>query len=108
MQGLVGQHISQEKTVRVVRCDAFGESMVKATLQDSGWTYHHDGINQQFHKITKQSSMANLMEIGHYFMRKLQEMVVPKETNGPLLSKHMWGYIPDGQQKGIACNQFPA
>jgi len=47
------------------------------------------------------------MQIEDYFMRKLQESAVSNNGLLPLLSKHLKGYVPDGQQAGIACNKYP-
>ena len=47
------------------------------------------------------------MEIEDYFIRKLQGMAITPIDSGPILSKHLKGYVPDGQQLGIVCNRFP-
>jgi hypothetical protein len=33
--------------------DPFGKNLVNATLLGSGWTYHHEEINNKIHKIIK-------------------------------------------------------
>ena len=92
---------------RQTLCDAYGENLAKATLPGSGWTYHHDSIILQIHKIARQSRLFNEREIEDYFMRRLQKNVVLTNNYVPLLSKHLKGYVPDARQIGIACNKFP-
>ncbi len=36
-----------------VTCDAHVENIIKAVLPGSGWTYHHDEVSKQVHKIAK-------------------------------------------------------
>ena len=72
----------------------------------SGWTKHHDEINNQVHKIIWQSGMASQVEVEDYFIRKLQGMAVTPNDYVPILSKHIKGYDPDGRQLGIASNKF--
>ncbi len=93
---------------REMRCDAYGENLVKATLPEGGWTYHHDGINLQLHKIFRQSSMTSDLEIEDYFLRKLKETAINPGQNVPLLSRNLKGYVPDGRQTGIAKSKYPA
>jgi hypothetical protein len=81
--------------------------LVKVTLPESGWTYHHDEINNQVHKIIRQSGMISQIEVEDYFIRKLQGMAVTPNDIVPILSKHLRGYVPDGRQLGIANNKFP-
>ena len=56
--------------------DAYGENLVKATLPGSGWTYHHDAINNVIHKIIRQSGMESQLEIEDYFINKVREMAI--------------------------------
>ncbi len=56
LAGLKGHPILQKsgrkgKRSRETGCDVFGENLVKATLPGGGWTYHHNVINLQLHKI---------------------------------------------------------
>ncbi len=56
LEGMVGQKILQKsgrggRIQRETACDAYGENLVKATLPGGCWTYHHDGINVQLHRI---------------------------------------------------------
>jgi hypothetical protein len=53
--------------------DPYGENLVKATLPGGGWTYHHDGVNLQLHRIFRQSGMTSDMEVEDYFLRKLRD-----------------------------------
>ena len=80
--------------------------MVKATLPCLGWTYHHDEINKQMHKIVRQSGMGSQVEVEDYFIRKLDGMAVTPIDTVPILNKHLRGYVPDGRQFGIASNKF--
>jgi hypothetical protein len=89
-------------------CDAYGENLVKATLPGGGWMYHHDGINQQLHKIFRQSGMVSDMEVEDFFLRKLRETAINPALSVPLLSKNLKGYVPDGHQTGVACGKYPA
>ena len=70
--------------------------------------YHHDQINNQLHKIFRQSGMSSTMEIEDYFIRKLRETAINPVQSMPLLSKHLKGYVPDGHQTGIANGKYPA
>jgi hypothetical protein len=108
LEGLKGYPILQksgrkERRKRETVFDEYGEKLVKATLPGGGWTYHHNGINMQLHKIFWQSGMANDMEVEDYFLRRLKEMAINPAQSVPLLSKKIKGYVPDGYQTGIAC-----
>ena len=48
----------EEESGDGVQC-VYGENQVKATLSSGGWTYHHNGINLQLHRIFRQSGMVN-------------------------------------------------
>jgi len=67
LEGLVGQSIRQKSGGNrpniQTTCDAYGENLVKSTLLELRWTYHHDAINLYIHKIARQSDMSNDMEI---------------------------------------------
>ena len=68
LEGLQGQAILQKSRRRGRRnteteCDMYGENLVKATFPKGGWTYHHNGINLQLHKIFRQSGMCSDMEV---------------------------------------------
>jgi hypothetical protein len=52
-----------------MECDAFGENLVKATLQGAGWTMYHDAINLQIHRVARQTGMVSTMEVEEYFLR---------------------------------------
>ena len=112
LEGMVGQKILQKlgrggRSQRETICDAFGENLVKATLP-GGWTYHHDGINVQLHRIFRQAGMTIDMEVEDSFLRKLRETAINPVTIVPLLSKNLEGYVPDGRQTGIANGKYPA
>jgi len=101
LEGLQGQVILQKsgrrgRRDRETECDMYGENLVKATLPGGGWTYHHNGINLQLHKIFRQSGMTNDMEVEDYFLRKLRETAINPAQFVPLLSRNMKGYVPDG------------
>ena len=93
---------------RETPCDAYGENLVKATLPGGGWMYHHDGINLQLHKISRQFGMVSDMEVEDFFLRKPRETAINQALYVPLLSRNLKGYVPDGQQTGIACGKYPA
>ena len=78
------------------------------TLPGAGWALHHDAINLRVHKITSQSGMVSSMEVGDFFMRKLNESAIIPDNSMPLLNKHLKGCIPDGRQTGIASSKHPA
>jgi hypothetical protein len=52
--------------------------------------------------------MISNMEVADLFMRRLWESAIVPDNYVPLLSKHLKGYVPDGQQTGIACGKYPA
>jgi hypothetical protein len=113
LEGLEGQPILQKsgrrgRRSRETTCDAYGENLVKATLPGGGWTYHHDGINLQLHKIFRPSGMVSDMEVEDFFLRKLRETAINPALSVPLLSRNLKGYVPDGHQTGIACGKYPA
>ena len=81
--------------------------MVKATLPGSRWTYHHDEINNQVHKIIRQTGMDSQIEVEDHFIRKLRGTAVTPNDTLSILNKHLRGYVPDGRQLGIASNKFP-
>jgi len=83
----------------------YGENLVKVTLPCGGWTYHHNGINLQLHKICMQSGMVSDMEVKDYFLRKLRETGISPTLSLPLLSRNLKGYVPDGHQTGISCGK---
>jgi hypothetical protein len=87
-------------------CNPFGGNLVKATLLGSGWTYHHEEINNEIHGIIKQYGKVSQLEIEDCFIRKLQGMVITPSGLVPILSKHLKGYVPNGRQLGVACNKF--
>jgi len=93
---------------KTTRCDAYGETLAKATLQGSGWTYYHDEINKQIHMIIQQPYMAMQLEIEDNFIKKLQGTAISTNFTLPILSKHLKCYVPYGRQLGIASNKFPA
>ncbi len=64
-------------------------------------------MNQQIHRIVRQSGMVNEMEVEDYFIRKLQSMAISQQNSLPILNNALKGYVPDGRQLGIACNKFP-
>ena len=101
MVGLVGRHIRQKagrgKEAKETECDAYGENLIKATLPGAGWALHHDAINLKVHKIARQSGMTSLMEVGDFFMRRLNESAIIPGNSMPLLIKHLKGYVPDGR-----------
>jgi len=73
MERMVGQAILQKtskrgRQQRETLCDPYGENPVKATLPGEGWTYHHNGINLQLHRIFRQSGMTSDMEVDDYFL----------------------------------------
>ena len=82
--------------------------MVKATLPRRGWTYHHNGINLQLHKIFRHSGMCSDMEVEDYFLRKLRETAINQTQFVPLLSRNVKGYVPDRHQTRIADGKYPA
>ncbi len=99
---MVGQKILQKsgrggRIQRETTCDAYGENLVKATLPGGGWTYHHDNINVQLHRIFRQAGMTSDVEVEDYFMRKLRETAINPTTYEPLLSRNLKGYVPDGR-----------
>ena len=56
LEGLKGHLILQKsgrkgRRNRETECDVYGENLVKATLPGGGWSYHHNGINMQLHRI---------------------------------------------------------
>ena len=89
-------------------CDAYGENLIEATLPGARWALHHDAINLQVQRIARQSGMTSLMDVGDFFMRRLNESAIIPDNNMPLLSKHLKGYVPDGRQRGIASSKHPA
>ena len=97
----------RRKDHRETECDAYGESMVKATLPGARWTLHHDAIHLQDHRIARQSVMTSNMEVEDLFSRMLRESAITPNYSVPLLSKHFKGYVPDGRQTGIACGKYP-
>ena len=109
--GLVGQKIRQKarrgKSVREPECDAFGRNLVKVTLPRTEWTLHHDAINPQIHRVTRQSRMVSTMEVEDYFLRMLQESAIQPDSAMPLLGKRLRGYVPDGSQPRIASSKRP-
>jgi len=92
---------------RISTCDPLGENLVKATLPGSVWTDHHDEINNQIHRISRQSGMVSKLEIEDYLTRKVQGMSITPIESMPILIKHLKGYVPNVRQLGIACNKFP-
>ena len=84
--------------------EPFGENSVKAALLGSGRTYHYDEINNQIHKIIKQSCKVSQLKIEDYFIRKLQGMAVTPSESAPILNTHLKGYVPYGRQLGTLCN----
>jgi len=110
LEGMVGQAILQKSgkrggQQRETLCDPYGENLVKATLPGGGWTYHHNGINLQLHRIFRQSDMTSDMEVEDYFIKKLREMAINPVETVPLLSKNLRGYVPDGHHTGIASSK---
>ena len=110
MEGLQGHPILPKsgrkgRRNRETECDEYGEKLVKATLPGGGWTYHHNGINLQLHKIFSHSGMCNDMEVEDYFLRKLGETAINPAEYVPLLSRNLKGYV---HQTGIACGKYPA
>ena len=93
---------------RETECDVYAENLVKGTLPGGGWTYHHNGINLQLHKIFRQSGMCSDIEMEDYFLRRLKETAINPEQYVPLLSRNLKGYVPDGQHTRIACGKYPA
>ena len=93
--GLVGRQIQQKaergEDVGEAECDAYGGNLVKATLPRAGWALHHDAINLQVHRTTRQLGMVNSMEVGNFFMRMLSESAIIPDHSMPLLSKHLKG-----------------
>ncbi len=73
---ILQKSVRKGKRSRESGCDVFGENLVKATLPGGGWTYHHNGINLQLHKIFRQSGMCSDLEVDNYFIQKLREMAV--------------------------------
>ena len=63
LRGLEGQNIQRKsgggREDRISTCHPYGENLVKATLPGSDWTYHHDEMNCQIHKIIRQSGMVS-------------------------------------------------
>ena len=57
--------------------------------------------------IAKLSRMVNSMEVGDFFMRKLNESAIILDNIMSLLSKHLKGYVPDGRHTGIASSKHP-
>ena len=113
MKGLAGQPILQKsrqlgRRSRETTCDAYGENLVKAILPGGGWTYLHDGINLQLHRIFRQSGMVSDMEVEDFFLRKLRETAINPALSVSLMSRNLKGYVPDGHQTGIACGKYPA
>jgi hypothetical protein len=113
LEGVVGQAILQKsgrrgRQLRETVCDPYGEILVKATLPGGGWTYHHNGIILQLHRIFRQSCMTSDMEVEDYFLRKVRERVINPVQIVPLLSTNLKGYVPDGHQTGIANNKYQA
>ncbi len=101
LEDMKGQPILQKsgrrgRHNRKTECDVFGENLVKATLSGGGWTYHHNGINLQLHRIFRQSGMVSDMEVEDYFLRKLRETAINPAQYVPLMGKHLKGYVPDG------------
>jgi hypothetical protein len=96
------------RRTRETKCDVYGENLVKATLPVGGWTYHHNGINLQLHRICRQSGMVNDMEAEDFFIRKLRETAMNPALSVPLLIMNLKGYVPDGHQTGMACGMYPA
>jgi hypothetical protein len=49
LAGLIGHTIRKKarrgKKIRKTERDAYGKTLVKATLHGTGWTLHHDAIN---------------------------------------------------------------
>jgi len=107
LRGLEGHAIPQKvgggRDEKKSLCDPFGENLVKATLSGSGWTYHHNEINGQIHRIIIQSSMVSQMEIEDYLVRKLKGMAVTPNEPVPILSKHLGGYVLDGSKAAGNC-----
>ena len=101
LEGVVGQAMLQKsgrrgRQRRETPCDPYGENLVKATLPGGGWTYHHNDINLQLHRIFRQSSTTSDMEVEDYFLRKVREMAINPVRIVPLLiSKNLKGYVPD-------------
>ena len=95
-QPILQKSVRRGRQSRETECDVFGENLVKATLLGGGWTYHHNGINLQLHRISRQSGMVSDMEVEDYFLRKLRETAINPAQSVPLLSKHLKGYVPDG------------
>ena len=110
--GLVGRQIRKKagrgKDVRETESYAYGENLIKETLPGARWVLHHDAINLQVHRIARQSGMTSSMEVGDFFMRRLNESAIISGNNMPLLSKHLKGYVPDGRQTGIASSKHSA
>jgi hypothetical protein len=77
-------------------------------LPGGEWTYHHNDINLQLHKIFRHLGMCNDMEVEDYFLRKLKEMAINPTQSVHLLNRNLRGYVPDGHQAGIACGKYPA
>ena len=103
LAGLQGPPILQKsdrkgKRSRETGCDVFAENLVKATLPGGGWTYHHNDINLQLHRIFRQSGMYIDMEVESYFINKLMDMAKNPDQQVPILSKNLRGYVPDGHQ----------
>ena len=90
-----------------VECDAYGENLAKATLPGSGWTCHHDAINNVIDKIIRQFGMESQLKIEDYFINKVRGMAVSPENTVPIMNTHLKGYTSDGRQLGFACGTFP-
>ena len=107
MEGLQGQPILKKSGRRGRRnretgCDVYGENLVKATLPEGVWIYHHNGSNLQLHKIFRQSGICSDFEVEDFFLRKLREKAINPAQTVPLLSKKSKGYVPEGHQSWIA------
>ena len=93
LKGFMGLSIHQKARRRedtIVICNAYGESLIKATFPGSGWTYYHDKINKKKHKIIRRSEMVNQMEIEYYyFIRKVRGMAISRENTVLIQSKHL-------------------
>ena len=100
LRGQEGQDIHQKlegvRDDKIVTCDPYGENLARAVLPGSGWTYHHDEINLQIHRIVRQSGMVSQMEIEDYFVRKLHDMSVTPRYSVSAMRKHLKGYVPNG------------
>ena len=109
LEGLEIHHKSKGgREDRIITCDPYGVNLIKATIRGAWWTYHHDEVNKQIHRIVKQLGMVNQLEIEDYFVHKLQGIATTPQDTVLFFSNHLKGFVPDGMQLGIACNKFPS